>query len=272
MIEVANLQERLRSWFRAHPKVLVAFSGGVDSCLVAFLARQALGKANAIAVISNSASLKASDLQDAQRFCVAYDIELREIDAGEIDDPNYRENPLDRCFHCKTHLYSSLQALQAAEYPGFEILNGSNQDDQGDYRPGMKAAAGQSVRSPLLECEVGKDGVRALARSLSLFTWDKPASPCLSSRFPYGEPITIEKLKMVELGEEYLKSLGFSDCRVRIRAKEATLEVPQAEVNRLAELFGTAEIQFRSFGFDKVEIDSEGLVSGKLNREVIRER
>lgn len=270
MFEVENLQEQLRSWFRAHPNVLVAFSGGVDSCLVAFLARQALGKAHAIAVISNSASLKASDLEDAQRFCNAYDIELREIDAGEIDDPNYRNNPLDRCFHCKTHLYSSLQALQAAEYPGFEILNGSNLDDQGDYRPGMKAASGQSVRSPLLECAVGKEGVRALARSLSLFTWDKPASPCLSSRFPYGEPITVEKLKMVELGEAYLKSLGFSDCRVRIRSKEATLEVPQPEVDRLTELFADAQVQFRRFGFEQVKIDPEGLVSGKLNREVVR--
>lgn len=272
MFEIEKSMAELRRWFGEHPKVLVAFSGGVDSCLVAFLARRFLDKDHAVAVISNSASLKASDLEDARRFCEAYDIQLHEIDAGEINDPNYRGNPIDRCFHCKTSLYQAMWSLQQAEYPGFELLNGNNRSDQGDYRPGMVAADDQEVRSPLLECGVDKEGVRALAQSLGLFTWDKPASPCLSSRFPYGEPITIDKLRMVELGEDYLKELGFSDCRVRIRATEATVEVPRDEVEKLSGVYPTLQTRFREIGFDTVSIDPEGLVSGKLNRGVIHGR
>jgi pyridinium-3,5-biscarboxylic acid mononucleotide sulfurtransferase len=177
MTEIENPMAALRRWFDAHPKVLVAFSGGVDSCLVAFLARQFLGKDRAVAVISTSPSLKTSDLADARRFCATYDIRLQEIDAGEINDPNYRSNPLDRCFHCKTALYQTMQGLRQNGFADFEVLNGSNSADQGDYRPGMKAAGENAVFSPLLECGVDKEGVRALAQSLGLFTWDKPASP-----------------------------------------------------------------------------------------------
>lgn len=270
MTQTDKSLEELRSWFTAHPKALVAFSGGVDSCLVAFLARKFLGKDNAIAVISDSPSLKRSDLDDAHRFCDTHDIRLHVIDAGEINDPNYRNNPIDRCFHCKTALYHTMQGLLENGYAGFELLNGANRNDQGDYRPGMKAAGQHSVLSPLLECGVDKEGVRALARSMGLFTWDKPASPCLSSRFPYGEAISLEKLEMVERGEEYLKSLGFSDCRVRFRDSEATLEVPQDEVEKLTSVFATTETHFLQIGFKGVRIDPEGLVSGKLNRGVIR--
>ena len=269
MTEIEQQLQRVREWFAQHPRVIIAFSGGVDSCLVSFLARRFLDRASAVAIISNSASLKASDLEVARDFSERYDILLREVDAREIDDPNYRSNPIDRCFHCKTALYTTLQQLRDAEYPGFELLNGNNLSDQGDYRPGMIAARDNAVFSPLLECGFNKDAIRILAKHFDLVTWDKPASPCLSSRFRYGVAITEPQLRQVEDAEAYLEQLGFSESRVRVGEEQVTVEVPRDEVERLSAQWPSVKAKLVSLGLRNPELDAEGFVSGKLNRGLI---
>ncbi len=260
----------LEYWFEKTPKVLVALSGGVDSCLVAFLSRRFLGKAFAPAVISVSASLKNSDLLTARKFCNKYDIRLVEIPGQEINDEKYLSNPVNRCFYCKSSLYASLQGMITADnYSGYTIINGNNLSDTGDYRPGIKAARDYRARSPLIECEIEKEEVRRLAKSLDLFVWDKPASPCLSSRFPYGERISTAKLGQVEQAEDYLISLGYYDSRVRYYGDMARIEVPFNQVSRLKSDMPGLNKYFSEIGFSACEVDEEGLVSGKLNRNVI---
>jgi uncharacterized protein len=260
----------LENWFKKTPKVLVALSGGVDSCLVAFLSRRFLGKVSAPAVISVSASLKTRDLKIAHKFCNKYDIRLEEISGQEINDEKYLSNPIDRCFYCKSSLYISLRGLITDEnYSGYTIINGNNLSDTGDYRPGLKAAKDYSSRSPLIECEIEKEEVRRLAKSLDLFVWDKPASPCLSSRFPYGERISTAKLGQVEQAEDYLISLGYLDSRVRYFGDMARIEVPFNQVSRLKSDMPSLQKIFSEIGFSTCEVDEEGLVSGKLNRNVI---
>ena len=258
--------EQLKEWFSRQSKVIVALSGGVDSCLVAFLSRRFLGKEGVIAVISHSASLKLRDLSDARKFCEHYDIALEIIDAREIEDENYASNPINRCYFCKTALYSELVGLISGKYRGYRILNGNNYSDFGDYRPGLQAADEHAVLSPLADCRLNKDDIREIARYFDLFVWDKPASPCLSSRFPYGESITIQKLRMVEKAEDLLYDLGFWDSRVRYYEGTARLEVPAEQVDSLKTMIGQVDSKIRSFGFTQVIIDEEGLVSGKLNR------
>ncbi len=259
----------LNSWFQNHPKVLIALSGGVDSCLVSFLAQKQLGKENAIAVISNSASLKENDLKDARHFANTYDIHLIEIDANEINDINYSSNPVNRCYYCKSNLYQSIQELTTSSYPNYEILNGNNYDDTGDYRPGMIAADEFSIFSPLLECKITKTDIRQMSKFYSLKVWDKPASPCLSSRFPYGEKITHTRLMMVENAENLLNTKGFNDVRVRYRMGNASIEVPKQEIQKLKSIL-SAEIknELSAFGFKATHIDEEGFISGKLNRDI----
>ncbi|SMO51768.1 uncharacterized protein SAMN06265379_102167 [Saccharicrinis carchari] len=265
---IANINT-LNTWFKKHPRVLVALSGGVDSCLMAYMARRELGKQNAVAVISNSASLKNKDLSDARQFADRYDIELIEIDANEINDKNYRANPVNRCYFCKTNLYQTMQELAQNAYPDYVIINGNNHDDLGDYRPGMQAADEFKVYSPLLECKINKDSIRHMSKHFNLSVWDKPASPCLSSRFPYGEAISAAKLLMVEKAEDYLNTNGFDEVRVRYINGMASLEVPKNEINTLQSMF-TAEFkkQITDMGFTDAGIDEEGLVSGKLNRNI----
>ena len=266
MIDIYDKEQKLKEWFSKHPKVVVALSGGVDSCLVAFVARKFLGKENLIAVISDSASLKERDLKDAEKFCSDYDINLEIVDAREIDDPNYASNPIDRCFFCKSALYTELQSLIENKYPEYVMLNGNNFSDLGDYRPGLKAASEFHALSPLAECEFNKDDIRELSQHFSLFVWDKPASPCLSSRFPYGESITVEKLKMVEDAEEVLYDYGFHMARVRHLGETARIEVPSDQLNTLENVFEEIRTKILAIGFSFCEIDKEGFISGKLNR------
>ena len=266
MSDIHAQLKRLEAWFASIDHAMIALSGGVDSSVVTYLSRRFLGREGTLAVISNSASLKQRDLETARQFCDEHDIPLLEIDAREIDDPNYASNPVNRCYFCKTALYTSLQRLRTERYPGYRILNGNNFSDFGDYRPGLEAADEHRVRSPLADCGFSKADIRAMARHFQLSTWDKPASPCLSSRFPYGHHITVEKLRQVEAGEEVLAAYGFDNMRLRHYGDTARIEVPADQVARLQQHFDAISARIRDLGFERCEIDDEGLISGKLNR------
>ncbi|MFO8001782.1 MAG: ATP-dependent sacrificial sulfur transferase LarE, partial [Marinilabilia sp.] len=227
-----------------------------------------LGRENVTAVIGDSPALKRRDYNQARQFCEKHDIQYHTVVPGEIDDPRYNSNPEDRCFWCKNSLYTAMGKLRQDQYPEHTMINGSNKSDWGDYRPGLKAADQYKVMSPLADCHFEKEDIREMARYFDLQEWNKPASPCLSSRFPYGEAISPEKLKMVEEAENLLNRQGFKEVRARYRQGTASIEVPEGEVARLLELMPQLEPQFQNIGFRKTFIDQEGFVSGKLNREI----
>ncbi len=256
---------RLERWFGSQNGVLVAFSGGVDSSLVAYLARHFMGTDRCLAVISASPSLKMSELDSARRFARGHRIPLEVILTREMENPNYTSNPANRCYYCKHTLYTELESL-LERFPGWVVANGQNVDDLGDYRPGLQAAKEFSVRAPLGECGIDKAMVRRLASHFNLECWDKPASPCLASRVPYGEEVTLEKLRQIERAESVLLESGFPVCRVRHFGDTARIEVPGEELQRLEAMLGAIRIQFLGIGFTGVEVDPEGFVSGKLNR------
>ena len=260
-----NEMQRLKDWFSQCPGAIVAFSGGVDSSLVAYLANHFLGADRAIAVISASPSLKLSELDDAKRFALEHGITLRVVTTSEMEDPNYRSNPSNRCYYCKHNLYDELSTLPEVT-KGWWILNGTNLDDLGDYRPGLEAAKEFKVHAPLTECQIDKAGVRELAEKHQLHCWDKPASPCLASRIPYGEQVTVEKLRQIESAEALLAQHGFPVARVRHYSTHARIEVPTEQLDELHALQVTLQTEMRHIGFERIELDSEGFVSGKLNR------
>ena len=181
--------QQLLNWFHKDTSYAIAFSGGVDSCLVLYAARKAVGYNNTIAIIADSPSLKRKDLQIAKEFCTHFDIRYEIIKTNELENENYASNPINRCFYCKTTLYNTIEKEYIKKKPAIQMLNGSNVSDFGDYRPGLLAADIYRVKSPLSECGFQKEDIRTVAAFLSLPTWDKPASPCLSSRFAYGEKI-----------------------------------------------------------------------------------
>lgn len=255
----------LENWFRQRKGSIVAFSGGIDSTLVLYLARKFQGQENAIGVISNSESLKNKDFNLAQSFCKEFDIQLRVIKTDELSDSNYNENPINRCFFCKDHLFHDLQEMEK-EYPGFEVLSGTNYDDLGDYRPGIDAAQKNQVTSPLVDCKVTKEEIREIARHFNLPNWNKPASPCLSSRIPYNQAVTLEKLKQIEAAEDILNSYGFEDVRVRHFGTFGRIEVQKDDLDKLLSIKDRVYNDIKNLGFARVEIDDEGLVSGKMNR------
>jgi uncharacterized protein len=259
--------ETLEHWFKKHEGSIVAFSGGVDSALVLFLARKFQGKDKAIGVISNSESLKKRDFDEAVNFCQKFDIKLEVIKTNELQDPRYAENPENRCFFCKEHLFHDLTAI-CDKYPGFSVLSGTNYDDLGDYRPGIDAARKYEVLAPMVECKVTKDELRQIARHFGLPNWDKPASPCLSSRIPYNQAVTAEKLKQIEEAETILNQYGFYEVRVRHYGKNAKVEVKADELDKLKPIENDIIQKIKAVGFENVEIDKEGLVSGKLNRAI----
>jgi uncharacterized protein len=255
----------LEIWFSKRKGSLVAFSGGIDSTLVLYLARKFQGRENAFGVISNSESLKNKDFIQAQSFCDEFDIHLKVIKTNELSDLRYSENPVNRCFYCKDHLFHDLQELKK-EFTGFEILSGTNFDDLGDYRPGIDAAKKNEVLSPLVDCKITKEEIREIARHFGLPNWNKPASPCLSSRIPYNQAVTITKLKQIEAAEDLLNRYGFEDVRVRHYETYGKVEVQKADLEKLLTMKDQVISAMKEIGFETVEIDEEGLVSGKMNR------
>lgn len=260
-----NKLDQLENWFSKRKGSLVAFSGGIDSTLVLFLARKFQGRENAIGVISNSESLKAKDFQLAQTFCRDFDIQLDIIKTEELTDLRYNQNPENRCYFCKEHLFHDLQKIKE-KYPEFDVLSGTNQDDLADYRPGLQAAAKYKILAPMADCKLTKEELRQIAKYFELPNWDKPASPCLSSRIPYNHQITKEKLQQVEEAENFLNELGFNDVRVRHYGNYGQVEVQKTELEKLFSMENQVIDKIKTLGFDDVKIDREGLVSGKLNR------
>jgi len=251
---------------RSYRRVAVAFSGGVDSTVVAKAAYEALEDA-AIAVTAVSESLATGELEAAQALAREIGIPHRVIHTHEFSDPNYLRNQSDRCYFCKSELYGRLEGM-LGELGVDVIVSGANTDDMGDYRPGLHAAREHGVRHPLQECGLGKADVRALALAWGLPTWDKPASPCLSSRIAYGEEVTPERTRMVDQAEQWLRQRGLRLLRVRYHKGDlARIEVSLDDLPRLLETGLRRELTsaFRTFGFKFITLDLEGFRSGSLN-------
>jgi len=259
-------RDRLLATLRSYGSCAVAFSGGVDSAVVAKAAHVALGE-KAVAVTGVSASLAEGELAQARDLARLIGVRHEVLGTQEFDNPNYTSNPANRCYFCKTELYDQMQPL-AARLGLAVIVNGANLDDAGDWRPGMMAAGEHAVRSPLAECGFTKDDVRALAAEWELPVWEKPASPCLSSRVAYGEEVTSQRLMMIDRAEQLLRSLGLREVRARYhRGDLVRLEVPSETIQRLATLEIRERLthELKRIGFKYVTLDLEGFRSGSQN-------
>jgi len=271
LVELANpsrlrdKEERLLANLRGMRRMLVAFSGGADSAYLAWAAHRAVGS-GALAVTADSASIPESHKRDAEAFVAQFGVAHEYVETREFENAEYVRNNPDRCFHCKDELFTRLE--QIGRERGFEhIVYGVNADDLGDYRPGQNAATQHRVAAPLADVGLSKAEIRELSRLAGLPTWDRPASACLSSRIPYGTPVTVETVKTIESGEEQIKALGFRQFRVRFHGEVARLEIARDEMARamtleMADRF--TEI-FKSLGFHYVTLDLEGYRQGSLN-------
>jgi uncharacterized protein len=268
---LALKRARLHAILQSLDSVIVAFSGGVDSAYLAVAAQAALGP-RALAVTADSPSYPDHHRRLALRVAEAFGFAHEIVATGEMDRPEYRANPANRCYHCKTELYSRLSALAAAR--GFHaIADGSNADDRADFRPGRQAAREHGVRSPLDESDLSKHEIRELARQAGLPTWDEPASACLSSRIPYGHEVTVDALRQIERAEEALRDLGFRVCRVRHHDEVARLEVARDEMARALDPAISQAIvdALKRIGYRHVSLDLQGYRRGSLN-EALRLR
>ena len=261
-----DVLKRLRDSLASQQHVCVAYSGGVDSSLVAAIAHEQLGE-QALAITGVSPSLAPHLLLEARQQAAWLGMRHQEVLTLELEDPDYTSNPQDRCYACKRELHRHLAPI-AAEANGALVLDGVNQDDLGDHRPGIAAAKEAGVRSPLAELGITKATVRRLSWALGFPWWDKPAQPCLASRFPYGESISSERLQRVGKSEAWLIQNGFDQVRVRSHGLAARVEVPEERIIDLLQPRLRRELvkTLLSLGFTSVSVDVEGLVSGKLNR------
>jgi uncharacterized protein len=264
--------ERLLAGLAELESVAVAFSGGVDSTLLGWAAREALGD-RALLVTADSESYALGELEEARRLAARIGLRHVVVETRELDNPDYAANPPNRCFFCKEELFSRLEPLARAERLR-HLVYGATVDDLGDHRPGMASARARGVRAPLIDAGLGKAEIRELSRALALPTWDKPAMACLSSRFPYGTPITADKLRQVDRAEAALRALGFRNFRVRHHGEIARVEIAQEEMPRLWES-GRAEAvaeALEGIGFIHVTLDLRGFRSGSLNEALLRLR
>ena len=260
---------RMRAIFAPMRSVMVAFSGGVDSTFVLKVAHETIG-ARVLALTTTSPTMPAQDRESALAMARQFGVRHLVIESNELEVPGYAANPINRCYLCKHNLFTVCEA-KAAELGIEEIVDGLNLDDLHDYRPGIKAAFEKRVRHPLVEAELSKAEIRELSRATGLATWDRPASPCLSSRFPYGTEITPDGLSKVEAGEQLLHAIGFRIARVRYHGEIARLEVEQSEIARIFEpaIRDRIDREFKKIGFRFVTVDLKGFRSGSLNEGVI---
>jgi len=246
--------------------MLVAYSGGVDSAYLAKLATQELAS-KAVCVTGVSPSVSSYQLRAAERIAKTHGFQHLLIETTELDDRSYRKNAGDRCYFCKSELYRRIAKLGSCEFAGFVIVDGSNVDDAGDFRPGRRAAAERSIRSPLEEFGLTKEEIRIRSRVLGLETWDKPASPCLASRVAVGVPVTIGRLSKIERGEDILRENGFREFRLRNHGETATIEIALSEMKdpHFEKTVMKAAAKIRGLGFRLVSINREGFRSGSFN-------
>ena len=264
MSQVEQRLAELENIVAPYGSALVAFSGGVDSSLALAVAARVLPKERVLAVTSNNETYLPSELDLAEALARTLGVEHLVVNTRELDNPNYAINPTNRCYFCKNTLYSDLKAL--AQEKGYAcVVDGANKDDEGDYRPGRKAAKELDVVSPLAVAGMGKAEVRELAKHLELPTWDKPALACLSSRFPYGQEITPEKLAQVARAEEYMRRRGYGQVRVRHHGEIARLEIGPDELERAFRERDEISTELKAAGFLYVALDLTGYESGSLN-------
>jgi len=262
---LAAKQDRLFSVLRELDPVIIAYSGGTDSAYLAWAAHQTLGE-RAIAITADSASIPESHKRDAAEYARVCGFRHEFIPTFEFDNPDYVKNDKDRCFHCKDELFLRLEEVASARGVA-NIVYGVNKDDLADYRPGQKAAKIHEVKAPLVEADLTKAEIRELSRAAGLPFWDRPAAACLSSRIPYGTPVTMETIKTVEAGEEAMKTLGFRQFRVRFHGEIVRLEIAREEIPKAlsVEMFDRLTAIFKPLGFHYVTLDMEGYRQGSLN-------
>lgn len=258
-------EKKIESIIKSYKSAIVAYSGGVDSSLLLYLTYLYLGRDNVLALIADSETYPEREKEFAISFCNKYDINFQIIHTDELKDERFNQNPPDRCYYCKSHLFED--ALRIKEELGFHIVfEGSNKDDLGDFRPGRKAVEEKGVVSPLLIAGFTKREVRELSKKYNLPTHDKPSKACLASRIPYGKPISIDILQKIDKAENFLENLGFSVVRVRVHNEVARIEVEQKDFQKIIEMKETIIKNFLKLGFQYITLDLEGFRSGSMNR------